>query len=242
MLFKDYYKILGLPQTATADDIKRSYRKLALKYHPDKTSGDKTAEAKFREVKEAYEILSKPIRREGFDYDYKKHYSGGQTASTANVRSQDPQQRPQQRSAAAKQGTSRTKDEGGSLTASVFLAKAQSINRRYSEKGGLVDQVKLYNEINVFLKKSNIVQLLIWGDVKTNNAIIHQVLNCCNLLSYKYIDAIGVRLAELAGTDNDTISKVFKYCKARRDKINQQRVFLIAGIFLIILLFFLFVA
>ena len=208
MPFKDYYKILGVSPTATTEDIKRSFRKLAFLYHPDKTAGDKGAEAKFREVKEAYEILIKPVRREGFDYDYKKHYGGNDQNNATRERTSGPTARPQQRNAAAPANGEnvRTKKESSSLTATVFLSKAQSINRRYSEKGVLVNEEQLYQEINVFLKKSNIVQLLIWGDVKTNNSIIDQVLATCNLLSYKYIDAIGVRLAKLAGTDNDAIA------------------------------------
>jgi curved DNA-binding protein len=54
---KDYYRILDVSKDATADDIKKAYRKLAIKYHPDKTGNDKVAEEKFKEISEAYEIL-----------------------------------------------------------------------------------------------------------------------------------------------------------------------------------------
>jgi DnaJ-class molecular chaperone len=63
---KDYYKILGLSKGASDDDIKKAYRKLALKYHPDKNK-EKGAEEKFKEVAEAYEILSDPKKKEIFD-------------------------------------------------------------------------------------------------------------------------------------------------------------------------------
>ena len=64
---KDYYNILGLSKSASADEIKKSYRKLAMKYHPDRNKGDKNAEAKFKEVSEAYAVLSDPEKRKQYD-------------------------------------------------------------------------------------------------------------------------------------------------------------------------------
>jgi molecular chaperone DnaJ len=63
----DYYEILGVPKSASEDEIKRAYRKLAMQYHPDKNPGDKTAEEKFREATEAYEVLKDPQRRSQYD-------------------------------------------------------------------------------------------------------------------------------------------------------------------------------
>ncbi len=57
MEFKDYYKILGVEKSATKDEIKKAYRKLAMKYHPDRNPGDKSAEEKFKEITEANEVL-----------------------------------------------------------------------------------------------------------------------------------------------------------------------------------------
>ena len=67
MEYKDYYKTLGVAKTATASEIKKAYRKLAVKYHPDKTEGDKAAEEKFKEVTEAYEVLKDPEKRKKYD-------------------------------------------------------------------------------------------------------------------------------------------------------------------------------
>ncbi len=67
MDFKDYYKILGVDKTASADDIKKAYRKLAVKYHPDKNQGNKQAEEKFKEANEANEILGNPEKRKKYD-------------------------------------------------------------------------------------------------------------------------------------------------------------------------------
>ncbi|MBE9181024.1 DnaJ domain-containing protein [Oculatella sp. LEGE 06141] len=65
--FRDYYATLGVSKTASADDIKRAFRKLARKYHPDMNPGDKAAEAKFKEVSEAYEVLSDTEKRQKYD-------------------------------------------------------------------------------------------------------------------------------------------------------------------------------
>jgi curved DNA-binding protein len=63
----EYYQILGVAKTASADEIKKAYRKLALKYHPDKNPGDKQAEEKFKEISEAYAVLSDPEKRQQYD-------------------------------------------------------------------------------------------------------------------------------------------------------------------------------
>jgi len=65
--FKDYYAVLGVSRSASADDIKRAFRKLARKYHPDVNPGDQAAEAQFKEVSEAYEVLSDPDKRRKYD-------------------------------------------------------------------------------------------------------------------------------------------------------------------------------
>ncbi len=63
----EYYEILGVAKSASADEIKKTYRKLALKYHPDKNQGDKGAEAKFKEISEAYAVLSDPEKKKQYD-------------------------------------------------------------------------------------------------------------------------------------------------------------------------------
>jgi curved DNA-binding protein len=67
MEYKDYYKILGVNRNANGEEIKRAYRQLALKYHPDKNPGDKQAESRFKEINEAYDVLGDPTKRAKYD-------------------------------------------------------------------------------------------------------------------------------------------------------------------------------
>src|SRR5271169_6658457 len=64
---RDYYDILGVKRTASEDEVKKAYRKLARQYHPDRNPGDKQAETRFKEVQEAYDVLSDKAKRDQFD-------------------------------------------------------------------------------------------------------------------------------------------------------------------------------
>ncbi|MBI4970385.1 MAG: J domain-containing protein [Candidatus Omnitrophica bacterium] len=74
---KDYYKILEVPESAREEQIKKSYRKLAVKYHPDKNPGNKAAEEKFKELSEAYYVLSDAKKRREYDMFRKGGFGGG---------------------------------------------------------------------------------------------------------------------------------------------------------------------
>lgn len=81
MEYKDYYKLLGVERNATEADIKSAFRKLALQYHPDRNPNNKQAEEKFKEINEAYEVLSDPQKRSRYDQlgeSYSSWQQGGQ--------------------------------------------------------------------------------------------------------------------------------------------------------------------
>src|SRR2546421_4173976 len=67
MDFKDYYSTLGVAKTATEKEVKQAYRKLARKHHPDVNPGDRVAEARFKDINEAYEVLGDPAKRKKYD-------------------------------------------------------------------------------------------------------------------------------------------------------------------------------
>jgi len=76
---RDYYDVLGVSKSAAADEIKKAYRKMAIKYHPDKNPGDKAAEDNFKEAAEAYEVLSNAEKKQR--YDQFGHAGVGSSAS-----------------------------------------------------------------------------------------------------------------------------------------------------------------
>ena len=89
MAKRDYYEVLGVKKNASADDIKRAYRRMAMKYHPDKNPDDKDAEAKFKECAEAYEVLSAPEKRQRYDQFGHEGLRGMGMRDYAHIRWQD---------------------------------------------------------------------------------------------------------------------------------------------------------
>lgn len=87
MEYKDYYKTLGVDRNASEEDIKHAYRKLALQHHPDRNPGDSTAEEKFKEINEAYQVLSDPEKRSRYDQlgdSYQRYRQHGGTPGDFN--------------------------------------------------------------------------------------------------------------------------------------------------------------
>jgi molecular chaperone DnaJ len=90
MAKRDYYEVLGVSKDADAEEIRKSYRKLAVKYHPDKNPGDHTAEERFKELGEAYEVLSEPQKRANYDRYGHAAFDARQRASRGGGGFHDP--------------------------------------------------------------------------------------------------------------------------------------------------------
>ena len=84
MEYKDYYKLLGINRNASDEEIKQAYRKLAMKYHPDRNPGDKAAEDKFKDINEANEVLSDPKKRARYDQLGQSYQQWQQHGGNAN--------------------------------------------------------------------------------------------------------------------------------------------------------------
>ena len=96
MAFIDYYKVLGIEKNATAADVKKAYRKMARKYHPDVNPNDKSAEEKFKQVSEANEVLSNPENRKKYD-KYGKDWKHGDDIERQRKQQEQQRQYQQQR-------------------------------------------------------------------------------------------------------------------------------------------------
>ncbi|MDZ4749271.1 MAG: J domain-containing protein [Saprospiraceae bacterium] len=133
MEFRDYYKILGVPKTATEKEIKTAYRKLARKYHPDLNPGNKESESKFKEINEANEVLSDLENRKKYD-KYGKDWKHGEEYEKARRQQQQQQQQQQQYSTDQSSQQDFSKEEYSDFFESMFGGGRSSYNQSHRPK------------------------------------------------------------------------------------------------------------
>lgn len=185
MALKDYYKILEVSPVASQQEIKKAFRRLALQYHPDKNAGNHLAEAQFREIQEAYEVLSAPKLRE--EYNYKRWYN----RSTGQNFKQP------------------------ALTPRAILEECRLLKRYIDSMSIFqVDFDSLSIYIRNLLSESAVNILLEANDQNTNREIIHTIIKAIQPLPSKYLAPIVAILQKLAAGDpsipallNNTISE-----------------------------------
>ena len=144
MAFIDYYKILGVDKTASADAIKKACRKLARKYHPDVNPGDKEAEKKFKEINEANEVLSNPDNRAKYD-KYGENWKHGEEYEKAQQ-----QYRQQSQSYSGFSGGDFEGEDFSDFFQSMFGGQGFGRNTRGSASGKFKGQ-DVYAELNLNL-------------------------------------------------------------------------------------------
>jgi molecular chaperone DnaJ len=166
---KNYYHILNLQHTASQAEIKKSYRLLAVKYHPDKNGGDSGSEERFKEISEAYIVLGDVAKRNAYDYSkgYQKNAEDQNTSS-------------------------------GSQVPATFLMLFRRIKVRVFHAGGYINKEALFKVLDDLLTDTNIDFLINSGDSGTISLIIDEVLICWLFLHESDKPRIHTKLLKLA--------------------------------------------
>jgi molecular chaperone DnaJ len=184
---KDYYTILELPASATTDEIKKAYRRLAHQYHPDKKGNDPYAAAQFAIIKEAYETLTNPVKKD--------HYL-------------------QQRWYAQSMGKRTTQ---GILTPVTILQQWLELEKYTSRiDEHRLDEEGLYEYINQLLSGEHIQKLNEFGETDINKQVISLALSSSRLLSYGFIPGITERLKKINVKDESVAAAIAQFTRQKR--------------------------
>ncbi len=187
---KDYYKTLNVPVNASPGEIKKAYRSLAKRFHPDKNGGDKYAEAYFKEVQEAYSVLCDPHSRRVYTqkrfYDLKPSLKGIDEIP---------------------------------LTPLHFLEACRRLET-YVESLDFfrMDKEGLYAYVEKLLSSGAIVMLNKFDERETNNKIIGSVLNCLRPLSYVNVLEAKEYLMNISNKGDETVTAISNFVKAKREE------------------------
>ena len=184
-MIKDYYKILEVSFGCTNNEIKKSYRTLALKYHPDRNDGNKIYEEKFKLITEAYDILSNVNRRIIYDNEYE------QNIKQTEYKKESP------------------------ITPSKFLNLFIDIKVRLKNLGNQnMYKSIVYKRVIEILDKTVIEFLLDFDDKLINKKIISEVKQICKYLNPEQIKVICLLLSKIAANDNKEIEAIYKFQKS----------------------------
>lgn len=200
MTGKDYYKILEVSPNATSVDIKKSYRRLALRYHPDKNFGNALYEAKFKEIHEAYRVLTDLKQRQEYNYQ--------RSRQAYTEKKKPPPVTPQ------------------SILAQTidFRKKISTLDPDRMNK------LALYQQIQHLLARSNIQVLQQCNDPKLSKRVVEEVFFCCRYLPFPHVERICFQLTALAGTDNMMYRRIYNYSKEARLRSYWEKYKLLAAL------------
>lgn len=185
---KDYYQILQVSPHATGEEIKKSYRRLAFKYHPDKNQNDKLTEAVFKEINEAYEVLSDPNKRE--EYHQKKF------SQYSNYTQNNHQYKP--------------------VTAYSILQEVIHLNKLVTSMNPYkLNRDALLFQIENLLSVFNVSILRYETNAEVKNKVIDYILKCSKPLQYHQSKKVSKLLFEISNDDvmNEKIKRFLKQKK-----------------------------
>lgn len=186
---KDYYKILDLPTTATLQEIKRAFRRLAQQYHPDKNEGSHMAAAHFREIQEAYKTLSDPKQREAYHYQRWYIRSTGKPFASAPLTPANILQECR--------------------LLQQYVASMNIFHPRFDAVSLHIRQLLTENAINMLLEQK---------DPAINRAIVQSVLTSVRPLPKKFFLPIAELLLQLAGDDETAHTNIEEALKEKKQR------------------------
>jgi molecular chaperone DnaJ len=194
MQLKDYYKTLGVSPTATMQQVKKSFRQLALQHHPDKNPGNAAADTIFKEIQEAYETLIDPAKRE--EYNYRRWYS----RSINEPFAEEP------------------------LDPASILNECIRLNNYMQSVNGLrVDFDGLSYHIRQLLSDKNIGILQQFNDETINTRVIEKIIGSAAVLPFAYIPPVAALLLRIAGTNDAFRWQVETFVDQQKQKNNWQK-------------------
>ncbi len=185
MQLKDYYAILELEHPATQTQIKKAYRKLAQTYHPDKNQEDPFAQARFADIKEAYEVLTNPVKRELYF---------------------------QERWSYSSQGRKTTAETATPVSILKYLIRFE--RRLASGDQFRSDRESFAAEMNTVLNDQNLDMLRTWNENDTNREVIAVSINCLKYMPTAALAGIIRKLKSIAPYD-DPLYDLDKYAQMR---------------------------
>ncbi|SCY99258.1 J domain-containing protein [Flavobacterium caeni] len=188
---KNYYKILEIEYIASDAEIKQAYRKLALKYHPDKNQGNKSFEDKFKDVTEAYSILIDSFKRRDYDAKYKQYFQKQSNRQTNNKQ-----------------------ESSNEINPSMFLSMFRNIKDKVLQNSLNINEQGLFSTLDEILSEKNIQYLINKKEFYINSQIIDEVLLCMLFLNSSQRIMISAKLLKLANNDQSLIQKISNHNKS----------------------------
>ena len=203
---KDYYEILGVNPNTSLKEIKKNYRKLVLKFHPDRNQGNELATLEFHEIQEAYEILSDPEKRQIYNYSYAK-------AGYA----QEPYRKPV------------NPQEIFALASDLSKRVAITDTFRMNQERLAAKLMRILSDENIMIMKEAALDSL-------NHHFVDEIIFISKPLKYRFIEPIVSRLLDLAANDRSQKEKILEYAKARKIRDYWERSYPILVILLTVII------